>query len=140
MSATANVPEEMIELELPPVPEAVPAARHAVAGFAHAHDADVAGVKMAVSEAVGNAVRHAFRDRAVPGAIWIRARRDRDAIEIVVEDDGSGLEPRIDSSGLGLGIPIIESVCEALTIDRGERGGARLVMRFGLSGAGIVAG
>ena len=120
----------MISLELPAVPEAVPAARHAVADFVRAHDADVAGVNMAVSEAVGNAVRHAFLRRD-PGSIWVRANAEDDSLIVIVEDNGSGVVPRIDSPGLGLGIPIIESVCEALTIERREGGGARLVMRFG---------
>jgi anti-sigma regulatory factor (Ser/Thr protein kinase) len=123
----------MISLELPAVPEAVPAARHAVSDFAESHDADVAGVKMAVSEAVGNAVRHAFLTRTEPGSIWVRAKRTGESLIVVVEDNGSGVEPRIDSPGLGLGIPIIESVSEALTIERRRGGGARVVMRFGLA-------
>lgn len=135
MSAAAKAPEEMISLEFPAVPEAVPAARHAVADFAEGHDADVAGVKMAVSEAVGNAVRHAFLRRSGPGSVWVRAERADDALVVVVEDDGSGMEPRIDSPGLGLGIPIIESVCEAVTIEGRRGGGARLVMRFALAAA-----
>ncbi|MGH2954720.1 MAG: ATP-binding protein [Solirubrobacterales bacterium] len=139
MPATTKAPQEMISLELPAVPEAVPAARHAVADFARYHEADVAGINMAVSEAVGNAVRHAFLRRD-PGSIWVRAGRIDDAIVVVVEDDGSGVEPRIDSPGLGLGIPIIESVCETLTIERREGGGARVVMRFALVGAPSPAG
>jgi hypothetical protein len=43
------------------------------------------------------------------------------------------MEPRIDSPGLGLGIPIIESVCKTLVIEERMGGGARILMRFALT-------
>ena len=132
MAAAAKSSEGMVSLEYPAVAEAVPAARHAVGDFAEAQEADVAGVKMAVSEAVGNAVRHAFRDRHAPGSVWVRAERRGDTLDVVVEDNGTGMEPRIDSPGLGLGIPIIESVCQTLVIEERMGGGARILMRFAL--------
>lgn len=129
MTAASNT--SAIALELAAIPDSLPEARRAVGDFAAAHDADVAGVKLAVTEAVGNAVLHGFGEDA-SGRIWVRAVREHDALVIAVEDDGTGIRPRIDSPGLGLGIPIIESTCDALTISDRPGGGARLVMRFGL--------
>jgi anti-sigma regulatory factor (Ser/Thr protein kinase) len=88
-------------------------------------------VRLAVSEAATNAVLHAYRDRDA-GEIRVDARLlDDGRLRIVIEDDGFGPLPRPDSPGLGLGLPTIASVADAVELSAGAAAGARLSMLFG---------
>src|SRR5919201_757814 len=51
----------------------------------------LADLKLAVTEACGNAVRHAYRDDEGPVTVALVAGDDR--LEMIVEDRGSGLDP-----------------------------------------------
>src|SRR3954453_17608991 len=100
-------------------------------GIAHRRLGDV---RLAVSEAATNAVLHAYRDRA-PGEIPVDAPvLDDGRLRIVVEDDGFGPLPRPDSPGLGLGLPTIASVADAVELSAGAAAGARRSMRFDTGG------
>lgn len=91
-------------------------------------------VRLAVSEAATNAVLHAYRDRE-PGQIRVEARVDDDGcLRIIVEDDGFGPLPRPDSPGIGLGLPTIASVADAVELSAGSAAGARLSMLFATGG------
>lgn len=97
-------------------------------------DGRLGDVRLAVSEAVTNAVLHAYRDRD-PGQIRVDARLiDDGSLRIVVEDDGFGPLPRPDSPGLGLGLPTIASVADAVELSAGKAAGAKLSMLFALRG------
>src|SRR4029078_11697356 len=74
-----------------------------------------------VSEAVSNAVTHAFRDRD-PGKIMVSARVDRGKLLVTIADDGSGMRPNLDSKGLGLGISLITKLAGDVRFDSSERG------------------
>src|ERR1700761_8873085 len=83
-------------------------ARADLAGFAAgagASDVLVDGVRLAVSEAVTNVVRHAYPLK--PGEIRVRASVGDEALEIVVSDDGCGVHSGTDADGLGLGLALI---------------------------------
>src|ERR1700727_2893056 len=86
-------------------PESVGLARSELAGFASSAGASetlVDGVRLAVSEAVTNAVRHAYP--LDPGEIRVRAHVGEDALEVVVSDDGCGVHrERTTVGGLGVG-------------------------------------
>ena len=110
-----------LELELPSEPTSVRVARHAVAAVARSSGAPEADVKLAVSEAVSNAVTHAFRDRD-PGKIMVSARVDRGKLLVTIADDGSGMRPNLDSKGLGLGISLITKLAGDVRFDSSERG------------------
>jgi anti-sigma regulatory factor (Ser/Thr protein kinase) len=100
-------------------------------GVAHGRLADV---RLAVSEAATNAVLHAYRGRD-PGQIRVDAHVDDDgALRIVVEDDGFGPLPRPDSPGLGLWLPTIASVADAVELSAGKAAGAKLSMLFATGG------
>ena len=77
-------------------------------------DRDAIGV--VVSEAVTNAVLHAYRDRERPGDVHVSARLERDGVEISIADDGLGLRPRPDSPGVGLGMPLIADLADRVEI------------------------
>jgi anti-sigma regulatory factor (Ser/Thr protein kinase) len=97
-------------------------------------------IMLAVSEAVTNAVLHAYSGRE-PGQVHVTTADDGHAFEVVVRDDGHGLVPRPDSPGLGLGLPIVSRVADELDISIGEESGTRVRMRFRFGGgAGELAG
>lgn len=119
-----------LDIELPAVVGSVHEARHAVADFCvrHALELDHEGIAIAVSEAVGNAVTHAYSDGAV-GAVRVFADLEPAALLIVISDDGRGMTPRTDSTGMGVGLVVIGRVATSLEIDD-DSTGTRLTMRF----------
>ena len=86
------------------------------------------GVALAVTEAVTNAVMHAYRDRE-PGTVRIFASVGDGALVVVVSDDGPGMTPRTDSPGIGLGLSLIAQLSTTVEID-GNGDGTRVMMSF----------
>jgi len=123
---------------LPAVPASVPVLRAAVAEFVSAAGVGaphIDAVKLAVSEAVTNAVMHAYVDAAEPGDVRVDTCLRDGEIRVVVSDDGMGMMPRLDSPGLGVGLPFIADTADTLDIASGEGGGTVLRMSFRLPGA-----
>ena len=122
-----------LELDLAAEPESPArvrqALREALAGVA----VDIEAVELAVSEAVANVTVHAYRDARPPGGdpgrVRVSARIDGDELWVVVTDDGVGMSPRPDSPGLGLGLPLIAQLSDALEIEQRPTG-SRMVIRF----------
>src|SRR3954454_21369857 len=88
----------------PAVAASVAEARNAVTAFAEGVGASgdaLAAVSLAVSEAVTNAVLHAYLDHDEPGPILVRARLEAATVIVEVADQGRGMLPRTDSPGLG---------------------------------------
>jgi anti-sigma regulatory factor (Ser/Thr protein kinase) len=112
---------ESLDLELPAEPESVAEARHAAARLARHHGAEEADVKIAVSEAVGNAVLHAYRDQN-SGTVSVKGSVVRGRLVFVITDTGVGMSPNLESPGLHLGIPLIGKVAEDMRIDAGSGG------------------
>jgi serine/threonine-protein kinase RsbW len=115
---------------------AVADARRAAVAFAreHAVPADRLGaVALAVSEATTNVVVHAYRDRDDPGTFTLGLDHDGENLVIDVCDDGLGMGPRLDSPGLGFGLPIIANVTDGFAVAPSGRGGTWLSMRFDLA-------
>jgi serine/threonine-protein kinase RsbW/stage II sporulation protein AB (anti-sigma F factor) len=107
----------------------------AFAGRAGMADDSVSDVSLAVSEAATNAVVHAYR--ASTGHLHIHAHVDGHELIVVVGDTGSGLAPRDDSPGLGLGMPLMASVTTRFNIVS-EGGGTEVHMAFALPGDGAA--
>jgi serine/threonine-protein kinase RsbW/stage II sporulation protein AB (anti-sigma F factor) len=76
----------------------------------------VGHVKLAVSEAVTNAVMHAYVDRDEPGHIRVDVFYEQGEILVVIGDDGSGPRPRPDTAGAGLGFPMIATVAKRMEV------------------------
>jgi anti-sigma regulatory factor (Ser/Thr protein kinase) len=125
---SAQLDERALDLSLAARSESVAKARHAAADFARLMGADPDDIALAVSEAVSNAVIHAFRDRE-PGKIDIRAFPEEDSVVVSVSDDGVGVMPNPDSPGLGLGLALIGSLSAGVEL-RKEGHGTTLIMRF----------
>jgi serine/threonine-protein kinase RsbW/stage II sporulation protein AB (anti-sigma F factor) len=122
---------ERLELRTHATPAAVPGVRRAVVDFAELHGVGVApDVALAVSEAITNAVLHAYRgDRA--GEVRVVACAEPGRLVVVVRDYGCGMSPNPDSPGLGLGLAVIGRLANELNIERpDEGGGTRLRMCF----------
>jgi serine/threonine-protein kinase RsbW len=126
------VASELLDRSWTAVPPSVPDARHAVMRHlseASTPDPPLNDIGVAVSEAVTNAVHHAYVDRD-PGAVRVRVELSEYEIEVVVEDDGTGMRPRPDSPGLGLGMPLIAQMAQRFDVKASAGGGTRLCMWF----------
>jgi serine/threonine-protein kinase RsbW len=119
-SAGRSVPgrEHLMDESFPAVAEAVAHVRVTLVDRLRRLGADdrlLDDVALAVSEACTNAVVHAYR-KAARGTFDVAAAVEEDLIQVAVTDHGVGLQPRTDSPGLGLGLPLIASVSDSLAI------------------------
>jgi anti-sigma regulatory factor (Ser/Thr protein kinase) len=108
--------------------------RREVAAFAQRAGMDedgVGSVRLAVSEAATNAVVHAYRDDD-EGELEVRAFVDASELVVIVGDTGLGLAPRVDSPGLGLGMPLMASVTTRFQVVSDGRTGTEIHMAFAL--------
>lgn len=125
---------EALNESYPAVPEAVPLARRALAAVAAA--AGAAGdrldeIRLAVSEALTNAVVHAYRgDEA--GRLHVTAAVAADELWVLIGDDGRGLHAWNDSQGLGIGLSLISGLSDDFSIVTRGSGGTEVQMRFDL--------
>ena len=113
-------------------------ARRAVLDWAQRHVDDravLSDIALAVTEATTNVVLHAYRDRDQPGTVTIEAHRNGDHVCLLVRDEGTGLSPRVDSPGLGLGLGLIAQVADSADVRAPESGGTEVVMRFNVERA-----
>jgi anti-sigma regulatory factor (Ser/Thr protein kinase) len=128
------VEPNLLDVDLPAEPRSASRARRAVLDALKGMAIDRDAVGVVVSEAVTNAVLHAYRDRERPGDVHIRARLANDAVEISVTDDGLGLRPRRDSPGVGLGMPLIADLADHVEISQPRGRGVRIAAHFALMG------
>ena len=115
----------------PAIDESVPRVRRAVAEYAAAagaNDDQLDRVRLAVSEAVTNVVRHAYRIRR--GEIHLTANVAGDELWVLVSDDGRGLHRPTQDPGLGWGLALIADVCDEFVITERGEGGTEARMRF----------
>lgn len=118
----------------PATPDSVPEARRDLTSLALT--AGVAqerldAIRLAVSEALTNAVLHAYPDAA--GAVHVTAAVASGELWILISDDGCGLESRTRRPGLGLGLALIAQASDDFTVGPRSSGGVELRMRFDLA-------
>ena len=92
----------------------------------------VEDMRLAVTEACTNVVRHAYSgDEADDqSALRVELRPQPRGMLVVVEDRGRGVSPSPDG-GLGLGLPLIAALTEDLEITHGPgQKGSRVAMSF----------
>ncbi|MGZ4178449.1 MAG: ATP-binding protein [Solirubrobacteraceae bacterium] len=114
-------------------PRSVAEGRAKLADFAAkagATPSQVDAVRLAASEAMTNSVLHAYR--AGPGLIYVNAAIASGELWILISDDGCGLRPRADRSGLGLGLGLISEVSDDFAILSRGTGGTEVRLRFNL--------
>jgi anti-sigma regulatory factor (Ser/Thr protein kinase) len=120
---------QSIALTFPATRASIPAARHAVTDFAERFVSDPLSVATAVSEAVTNAVLHAYRDDMPVGDVEVHAYRDGSHFVVRVSDEGVGMKPNLNSTGLGLGSTLIAAMASEVVYDSPGQG-VRVSMRF----------
>jgi serine/threonine-protein kinase RsbW len=128
-----------ISESFPAVPESVGRARHLLADFAAtagASERKTEDVRLASSEALTNAVLHAYRGEE--GMVHVTAALVSNDLWVLIADDGYGLEPQAQRPGLGLGLGLIAQLSDHLAIAPRSGGGTEVRMRFTLIGAGCV--
>ena len=92
-----------------------------MAEFAAQYLSDVTSVKVAVTEAVSNAVKYAYRGES-PGEITVEAERRDNGVVVEVSDSGVGLRPTLGSEGLRVGLQLIGVLADRFMLDTGSRG------------------
>lgn len=115
----------------PAVPGALGSLRGEVASIAHRcglSDQRVNEVVLAVTEAATNAVKHAYPSDA-PGQVSASAEIDQGLLQIVIADHGQGMGRRSVSPGLGLGLPLIAALADAVDVVAVDPG-TEIRMRF----------
>lgn len=130
-------PGETFNASYPAARETVPAARKAISDFARS--AGVSGdrleaVQLAASEAITNAVMHAY-ERPDLGEVQVSASYLEDELWLLVNDTGHGMRPRENSPGLGLGLALIAQMADEFQIMSRGASGTELRMRFNLTDA-----
>jgi serine/threonine-protein kinase RsbW len=93
----------------------------------------VEDMRLAVTEACTNVVRHAYADGEAEreGALRVELRPRERGMLVVVEDHGRGLGPSPDTGGPGLGLPLIAALTQELEISHGpDDRGSRVAMWF----------
>jgi serine/threonine-protein kinase RsbW/stage II sporulation protein AB (anti-sigma F factor) len=132
MARDASMNPRALVRRLRAQPDQVRVIRAEVMAFAVAHGAsDPNAVALAVSEAVTNAVVHAYVDAPEPGEIEVIAQRvSEDCLEILVCDEGRGMLPRHDSPGVGLGLPLVATLAESFEVQARAGGGTQVRMAF----------
>jgi anti-sigma regulatory factor (Ser/Thr protein kinase) len=128
-----------IQLELPDEAESVPLCRHTVSRTLALLKVDgelAANLELALSEATGNVVSHAYQHPGHRYRVSLKFFADR--IQLRVEDDGCGLEqeavPEPDLKRLGgRGLWLIEQLAAFLSISQRSGGGCVLEAIFALA-------
>jgi two-component sensor histidine kinase len=87
-------------------------------------------IMLAVSEAVANAVLHAYPDRD-DGEVDLTVRAEHDHLVLEVCDSGVGPNVRSRHAGLGLGLVVIDRVSHSATVEDAHPG-THVTMRFRL--------
>jgi serine/threonine-protein kinase RsbW len=121
-----------VRLTLPARPENVAVIRHVLGAFAEALQlpADlVEDMRLAVTEACTNVVRHAYHDGG-QGPIDVVIRPNGDRLDLIVSDRGAGIGPSPDLAGPGLGLPLIAALADHVEIEHAPSSGSRLAMSF----------
>src|SRR4051794_26473033 len=129
-----------LSLTLPARAENVAVIRHAIGGLGEALDIDdqtLSDVKLAVTEACTNAVVHAYPDGE--GPIEVAVYIGDAMLMLVVRDEGRGIVPRTDSPGLGLGLPLIATLAEALELGTDDADRTEVRMTFRLESEDVAA-
>jgi serine/threonine-protein kinase RsbW len=124
-----------VRLTIPAKPEYITLGRlalTAIAGVRPVSDETLHDLKLALTEACTNSVKHAYGEDGV-GCVDIVYELLADRLAVEVGDAGSGFDPNADHPGAddeleegGLGIEIIRALTDEVEIGEREGGGSRL--------------
>jgi serine/threonine-protein kinase RsbW len=119
-----------VVLEVPAKPEFLLLARLAATGVgrsAGASEETIADLKLAVTEAVANAINHAYPPDS-PGRVSVELSAADGRLEIAVSDEGRGLDDAEIASAArefgesGMGLSIIRAIADEVEVGAGPDG------------------
>jgi anti-sigma regulatory factor (Ser/Thr protein kinase) len=93
-------------------------------------DKTIQAIASCVTEAVTNVLLHAYQDHPEPGPVILEASFTEARLRIRVCDHGTGLTPRVESPGFGLGLPVISQLADEADFRTRKRGGTEVTMHF----------
>jgi serine/threonine-protein kinase RsbW len=135
MGSVMGADDRAVRLSIPAKAEYITLGRLALTALARVRplsDETLSDLKLALTEACTNSVRHAYREGR-GGTVEIVYQLEPDRLVVEVTDDGAGFEPAEleggDNGDLnegGLGIAIIRAVADEVEIGERESGGSRL--------------
>jgi len=135
MTTGASGDAATVRLTIPARAEYITLCRLALTGIGRLRELSdelLADLKLALTEAASNSVRHAYGDQD-PGVVEISYELFSDRLVIEVTDEGEGFDPvAADVTGDelsegGLGIAIIRAIADEFSLSRGADGrGSRL--------------
>jgi serine/threonine-protein kinase RsbW len=127
--------DRSVRLTIPAKAEYITLGRLALTAIARVRplsEETLSDLKLALTEACTNSVRHAYREGR-GGQVEIVYQIEPDRLIVEVTDEGEGFEPSSpagdgngDLSEGGLGIAIIRAVADEVEIGKRESGGSRL--------------
>ena len=130
---TETTQDNAVRLTIPAKPEYITLVRLALTGLAGMQplsDETLGDLKLAVTEAASNSVRHAYDNG--DGVVEVLYEIDGDRLIVEVADNGQGFVPgarneRGDLDEGGLGIAIIQALADEFEVDsRPDGAGSRL--------------
>jgi serine/threonine-protein kinase RsbW len=126
-----SVVHGVVALTIPAKAEYIVLSRLALSGLARARALEpalVADLKLALTEACSNVVRHAYKEQPA-GEVEVRYELDEDKLSVEVVDEGIGFDPEATAAAAGdelaeggLGISIIRAIVDELDIKSGDMG------------------
>jgi serine/threonine-protein kinase RsbW len=127
----------VVSLTIPAKAEYIALGRLALTGVLRTYAVEqevVADLKLALTEACSNSIRHAYADGR-EGFVEIRYELDGDRVAVEISDEGAGFNPErlaadaVDLDEGGLGIAIIRAVTDDVAVGP-RQGGAGSCLRF----------
>jgi len=135
--------DRIVNLDIPAKPEFVVLCRLALAGVlrdqGYSEEA-VADLKLALTEACSNSIRHAYPSQNnSPGAVHVSYHVSDDRVVLMVRDEGDGfsedveeIQPLPDGTVIagegGMGISLIKAVVDEFRLEQPNGGGSCLVL------------
>jgi serine/threonine-protein kinase RsbW len=143
LTSDANADAATVRLTIPARAEYITLCRLALTGIGRLRELSdelLGDLKLALTEAASNSVRHAYGERDDPGVVEISYELHSDRLVIEVSDEGEGFDPA-DAAGAsgelsegGLGIAIIRAIADEVEIGARPSGrGSRLRFEKALS-------
>lgn len=128
---TDSLSSRVVALKIPAKPEYIALARLALSGLAQVQPVEpetLADLKLALTEACSNSVRHAYHEGR-DGTVDVRYELNGSKLTVEVVDEGDGFDVDATADGGlgeldegGLGLAIIRALTDELAIDSHERG------------------
>jgi serine/threonine-protein kinase RsbW len=126
-------PNRALQMTLPARPENISVVRRLLGALGETLRLDsnlLEDVRLAVTEACTNVVRHAYGEDE-HGTMELVVTPSEEGVRVVVGDRGRGLGPSPDTRGPGLGLPLIAALADTVEIERRAPGtGSRVAMSF----------